>query len=233
MILELGEKELEALSESFFALSSVRRLRILYFVTEPRSRQDIADELGISRQAVTQHLNKLIEQGFVEEIEGWRESGPVAEFRVIPNRLFALGMTLVDLGNLEAEGGEDRLASEPTQPLEAGAQAEPVSKTARQDPHLLILDGPEAGERFQLRGERSRWTIGRGDDRDLELGHDPYVSSQHCEIRLTPRGYAVVDAYSANGTQVNFGRLPKGERAPLEAGDVVRVGRTNLVFQKT
>ncbi len=223
---------MEKLSDSFFALSSERRLQTLYFLTEPKSRQEIADELGISRQAVTQHLDKLIKHGFVEEIEGWRDSGPVAEFRVIPNRLFALGMALVDLGNLEATGGEDRIGSMATEPLDDVPDAERPIEVSHPDPHLLILDGPLAGERFQLEGKRSRWTIGRGENRDLKIDHDPYVSSQHCEVRLTPRGYAIVDAYSANGKLVNFTRLPRGERAPLKAGDVVRVGRTGLVFQK-
>ncbi len=230
---EQEEDELENLSEAFFALSSVRRLRTLHLLTQPRSREELSEELGISRQAVSQHLDKLIEHGFVEEMEGWRESGPVAEFRVVPNRLFALGTTLVDLGKLEPVGGRDRVQSpRPTQHMEEGVE-EASELEQGPAPHLLILDGPKTGERFGLEGDRSRWTIGRAEDRDLELDHDPYISGQQCEIQITPKGFAIVDTHSANGTMVNFARLPDGGRTMLEPGDVVRVGRTSLVFQRS
>lgn len=228
----MEEKKLEGLSEAFFALSSERRLRTLHLLTKPRTREELSDELGISRQAVSQHLDKLDEHGFIEEIEGWRETGPVSEFRVVPNRLFALGTTLVDLGKLEPEGGKDRIQGpKPTQHIDKTLE-EGDSCTGEPSPHLLILTGAKEGERFPLKGDRSRWTIGRAEDRDLELDHDPYISGQQCEIQITPRGFAIVDSYSANGTLVNFAQLPEGGRTKLEPGDVIQIGRTSLVFQK-
>lgn len=228
----MEETKIESLSEALFALSSERRLRTLQLLTKPRTREELSDELGISRQAVSQHLNKLDEHGFIEEIEGWRETGPVSEFRVIPNRLFALGTTLVNLGKLEPEGGKDRIQGpKPTQQIENTFDEEQAIQNGPA-PHLLILTGAKEGERFPLEGERSRWTIGRAEDRDLELDHDPYISGQQCEIQITPQGFAIVDSYSANGTLVNFARLPEGGRTKLEPGDVIQVGRTNLVFQK-
>lgn len=229
---EVAEDELEALGEAFFALSNATRLRLLYMLTEPGYQEEIAKSLGISRQSVSKHLRKLEDHGFVEEIEGWRSTGPVKEFQVDPKRLFALGMTLVDLGKLEPEGDLEGHEQDPTQMLtnkELPTQSPPED---RRGAHLLMLDGPRAGERFKLDGEGPRWTIGRSEDRDLQLDHDPYISSHQCEIQLDPSGHAVVDTYSANGTYVNYGRLPEGGRAALAPGDVVRVGRTNIVYQR-
>lgn len=224
------EEELEELGEAFFALSSPRRLKILHLLTKPRYREELAEELDISRQGVSQHLDKLTGHGFIDELEGWRESGPVQEFRVAPQRLYALGQTLADLGTLEPEDRPEAIERpEPTQPLEADIDPpEPEGDAA----HLLILDGPREGERFALEGEGPRWTLGRAEERDLTLDHDPYISSHQCEIQVAPDGYAVVDTYSSNGTIVNFARLPEGGRTGLEPGDVVRVGRTDLVFQQ-
>jgi DNA-binding transcriptional ArsR family regulator len=229
---EMTDEQVEELGEAFFALSNAQRLRLLQMLTEPRYREEIADGLGMTRQSATKHIDKLAEHGFVEELEGWRETGPVQEFRVDPKRLFALGTTLLELGKLEPEGGPETTTTDPTQvfPEDEVPSLEEVDPDA--SAHLLLLDGPDAGDRFPITGEGPRWTIGRAEDRDLILDHDPYVSNHQCELQVDPTGHAVVDTYSSNGTFVNFGRLPEGGRTSLSAGDVLRVGRTHLVYQR-
>lgn len=230
---KMDEDGLDELSEAFFALSNPCRLRLLHLLTEPRYREEVADALDMSRQSASKHINKLQENGFLEELQGWRETGPVEEFRVDPKRLFALGMTLVDLGKLEPEGGPEEAGADPTQMLAEDLPTRDGVDRSDTSAHLLILNGPRAGERFAIEGEGPRWTIGRAEDRDLCLDHDPYISASQCEIQLDPGGYAVVDTRSANGTLVNFAQLPDGGRTALDPGDVVRVGRTNLVFQQS
>lgn len=225
------EEEIKELAEAFFALSNERRLQLLFLLTNPRYREEIAEELGVSRQAATKHIEKLLEHGFVIELQGWRKTGPVEEYRVNPKRLFSLGMTLADLGKLEPHGGPERAGAEPTQVVDDANQGSKQSTTS-QHAHLLILNGPDAGERFVLEGEGPRWTIGREEDRDLVLDHDPYISGSQCEIQLAPEGHAIVDVYSSNGTFVNFGRLPHGGRTTLDAGDVIGIGRSFLVYQR-
>lgn len=230
----MDEEELEELGEAFFALSNTRRLRLLHLLTEPRYREEIADALGMSRQSASKHIKKLQEHGFVEELQGWRETGPVQEFRVDPKRLYALGMTLVDLGKLEPEGGPERSDVDPTQVVpDEEIPTDGLPDRSEGSAWLLILDGPQAGERLELEGEGPRWTIGRADDREFQLGHDPYISSKQCEVQIAPSGHAIVDTYSSNGTFVNFGRLPEGGRTSLDPGDVIRIGRTDLVYQRS
>lgn len=230
---EAEEAELEALAEAFFALSNPRRLRLLRLLTEPRYREEIADALDMSRQSATKHVKKLDEHGFLETLRGWRQTGPVEEFRVDPKRLFALGMTLVDLGKLEPEGGPDDVDIDPTQVLPRDDLPDPdAPPPGETSANLLILDGPRAGERFIIEGEGPRWTVGRADDRDLCLAHDPYISARQCEVQLDPGGHAIVDTHSSNGTMLNFAKIPEGGRASLSPGDVIRIGRTNLVYQK-
>lgn len=231
---DVDQEALEELSQTLFALANARRLTLLHLLTEPRYREELAEAVGISRQGVSQHLENLAEHGFVEELEGWRESGPVEEFRVVPQRLYAIGRTLADLGTLEAEGGPvvDE-GPDPTQPLEDAETEGQAPSPDGHGAHLLVLDGPREGDRFDLASKASRWTVGRAEERDLTLDHDPYVSSHQCEIQRDEDGYVVVDTYSSNGTIVNFARLPEGGRTRLEPGDVLRLGRTDLVFQQS
>jgi len=208
------------LAASFFALSNDRRLCILHLVDEPHTRSELTDELDISRQAVTKHVDTLLEHGFVREVPSWTDAGPVDRFQVDPKHPYALGKTLVDLGKLEPE--ESPLGATEGTP-DAKAPSDPKA-------HLLILDGPDAGERFDL-DEGDTWTIGRGDDRDLQLDHDPYIFNHQREIQTTPNGHAVVDVYSSSGTVDNFAQLPEGGRSELGPGDVIGIGRTSLVYQ--
>lgn len=228
------EDDLDELAEELFALANARRLQILHHVDEPETRTELADRMDISRQAISKHIDTLLEHRFVRELPGWRESGPVDEFQVNPKRLYAIGKQIADLGELEPKGGPELTENEPTEIRASGASVDaeslPGSETATA--HLLLLDGPDAGDRFVLDGEDGRWTIGRDEDRALILDHDPYISGQQCEIQQTKDGHALVDVYSSNGTSVNFGKLPEGGRTTLEEGDVIRIGRTSLVYQE-
>lgn len=226
------EDRIEDLCADVSALSNDNRLRLLHILTRPRYREEIADALGMSRQSASKHIEKLEERGFVRELQGWRDTGPVAEYQVVPQRLFALGMRIADLGKLEPEGGPDKEREERTMMLATEDQPEACEEDGqRPSAHLLIVSGPEAGTRFALDGEGPRWTIGRDPDRDLELDHDPFVSSRHAEVQIDPEGHALVDVFSSNGTRINFGRIPEGGRAVLQPGDVISVGRTSLVYQ--
>ncbi|MDX1611029.1 MAG: FHA domain-containing protein [Candidatus Thermoplasmatota archaeon] len=226
-----SEEARRDLCNDLAALSNENRLKLLHLLTRPRYREEIATALGMSRQSASKHIEKLEERGFVQELQGWRESGPVAEYLVNPKRLFALGMRVADLGKLEPEGGRSQQKTEHTMMLDEPATPSPSEEASTQAAHLLVVTGPDAGRRFALEGERPRWTIGRDEDRSLQIDHDPFISGRHAEVQLDPKGHALVDVFSANGTFVNFTKLPRGSRVVLEFGDVIGIGRTSLVYQ--
>lgn len=227
-----GEELLEPLAEDLDALSNIQRLRLLHLLTRPRYAEEIADALGMSRQSALKHIEKLQERGFVRPLHGRRSTGPVIEFLVVPQRLFATGVAIGSLGNLEPEGGPSIKSDDRTVVLDARGQPgdAPVAQGAR-EAHLLLINGPAAGTRFPLKGDLNRWTVGRDDDRNLRLAHDPFISGRHAEIQHEAGGHVLVDVFSANGTFLNFGRIPRGGRVPLKVGDVVGLGHTFVVYQ--
>ncbi len=91
------------------------------------------------------------------------------------------------------------------------------------DPQLLLLDDPE-GQVFDVPEGRTR--IGRAAENEVRL-RDKTVSRFHCNVIRTGREVRVEDADSHNSTRVNG--LNPG-KAPLQEGDIVRVGRLRLRF---
>jgi transcriptional regulator with PAS, ATPase and Fis domain len=89
---------------------------------------------------------------------------------------------------------------------------------------LKILAGNEEGKRFSA--VRERTLIGTDSNADLRLS-DPTVSRTHCELVLSDGRVVIRDLNSRNGTFVN-GTSILG--AHLTTGSVIRVGRTELVF---
>lgn len=226
---EKTPEPVESLAEDLAALSNEQRLRMLHLLTRPRYAEELASDLDMSRQSVLKHIEKLEERGFVRSMAGRRATGPVTEFVVVPQRLFAVGVQLGDLGKLEPEGGPQKRVVERTQ-MSPGEEPSPETGASAPGGHLLILSGPNTGTRFPLAG-MARWTIGREDDRDLRITHDPFVSGNHAEVQVTPAGFVLVDVFSSNGTFVNFKRLPRGGRVPIRNADVLGIGRTLLVYQ--
>jgi len=94
-------------------------------------------------------------------------------------------------------------------------------------PLLHVTRGPNFGRFYEVKLE-SATSIGRAKGNDVVLD-DRAISSQHCRVRRGDDGiYEIVDLRSTNGTYVNERRV---SRAPLSAGDVIKVGETNLQFR--
>ncbi len=94
---------------------------------------------------------------------------------------------------------------------------------------LVYRDG--AGDlRFgPLDGDTSV-TIGRGEHNDFELAWDAEVSRTHAQLVLVGGEWTLVDdGLSRNGSFLNGERILGRRR--LADGDVVRLGRTSIVFR--
>jgi pSer/pThr/pTyr-binding forkhead associated (FHA) protein len=73
-----------------------------------------------------------------------------------------------------------------------------------------------------------KFVIGRDEDCDIALVQDSLASRRHAMIEFSQGEYAIKDLGSTNGTFVNGRPLAKGEKRPLEAGDVIVIGKTEI-----
>jgi hypothetical protein len=91
--------------------------------------------------------------------------------------------------------------------------------------HSAVLD---EGEEFEL--EESPLTIGRAGQNDVSIDGDEFASARHSRVEARRDGVWVHDLGSTNGTHVNGVRIDRPRK--LVAGDVVRVGETELRFEQ-
>lgn len=99
------------------------------------------------------------------------------------------------------------------------------------------LEAERAGDPFLLVDGRvvalagARLSVGRTETNDVALPGDGEVSRLHAELERIAGEWTVVDdGLSRNGTFVNGTRI--SGRTRLRDGDVVRVGRSELVFRR-
>jgi sigma-B regulation protein RsbU (phosphoserine phosphatase) len=92
---------------------------------------------------------------------------------------------------------------------------------------LLANNGPQAGRRYELRGDK--WIIGRHPDCDIviEVGA---VSRNHCQIIREGTTYRLEDLGSRNGTFLNDETDQLEGRRALSPGDIIRVCEVNFTF---
>lgn len=91
---------------------------------------------------------------------------------------------------------------------------------------LEFILGPLAGQTVRLTEEMT--TLGSVAGNTIVLA-DPAVSRKHVAIRKAAGEYEVADLGSTNGIYVNGHKIPKKN---LAAGDIVRVGNTEMVFRR-
>lgn len=108
----------------------------------------------------------------------------------------------------------------PTPPAQPRPRPAPPQPRYR---HLVVIDGP--GDRVPLREGRN--VIGRGSTADIRIT-DNGISREHAEIDTHGVLATVTDLQSTNGTMLNGKRVT---RAGLRHGDVIRVGRSVLVYR--
>jgi pSer/pThr/pTyr-binding forkhead associated (FHA) protein len=90
---------------------------------------------------------------------------------------------------------------------------------------IEFILGPMVGQVVRLDGEVT--TIGSVGGNTVVLA-DPAVSKKHVGIRRAQSGYELADLGSTNGVYVNGQRTAK---KILAAGDIVRVGTSEMVFK--
>jgi pSer/pThr/pTyr-binding forkhead associated (FHA) protein len=91
---------------------------------------------------------------------------------------------------------------------------------------FVVVAGPDQGRAFEV-PEADALLLGRSKATQTRLT-DPHVSRVHCEVEVKGGRVSVHDFDSAGGTFVNGRRV---EREDLRAGDVVRIGETELRFE--
>jgi pSer/pThr/pTyr-binding forkhead associated (FHA) protein len=93
---------------------------------------------------------------------------------------------------------------------------------------FLVVTSPELqpGDTIEV---TTSTIVGRDGGSGIRLDRDEFVSARHARIEARPGGIWIDDLGSTNGTFVNGSRV-KGARA-LRAGDVVRIGETELRLQ--
>jgi pSer/pThr/pTyr-binding forkhead associated (FHA) protein len=93
---------------------------------------------------------------------------------------------------------------------------------------LEYRDGDDTLRIVPLGPERDRLSIGRLAASEVALAWDSEVSRAHALMERVGGAWTVEDRGSSNGTLVNAVRINRPH--VLHDGDVVRVGRTQLVF---
>ena len=90
---------------------------------------------------------------------------------------------------------------------------------------LVPLNGQNAYQTLKLRSTITK--IGTQPPSDIVI-NDGFMSTEHCQISCSPRGYELIDGGSTNGCYVNDKKVSRHE---LLDNDVVTLGKTNLKFK--
>ena len=94
---------------------------------------------------------------------------------------------------------------------------------------IVVVKSPALSEGDEWDLDASPLTFGRSSQNDVELKRDEYASSSHARLEPRRDGVWVEDIGSTNGTYLNGIRLTRPKR--LTAGDIVRIGETELRYE--
>jgi FHA domain len=125
------------------------------------------------------------------------------------------------------------LRSAPQESMVLAPQREQERKKrsrAKEAGRLVVVSSPalESGDRRTI--DSAPLTIGREPGNDLALPRDEFSSGRHARVEPRPDGVWIEDIGSTNGTFVNGVRLTV--RRKLVPGDLIRIGETDLRFER-
>lgn len=226
------------LAESLAALSYPARLELLDVLKVPHALPDIRiaphrraagenPQRVVSKQAVHQHLEKLMDAGLVETESIVASGHRVNKYTVNVQQFWYVSESL---RRISTRFGGRGAVGDKTGTIVAGAQP-----ADHRGPRLVLVHGVYEGRTYPLAGggpgTKDGWTIGRARSADVALDYDPFVSLQHARITRAQDGYRVEDR-SKNGTFVNWTQVERGEPHPLRPGDVLGIGHSLLCFAR-
>lgn len=157
----------------------------------------------------------------------------VAEVLLVLKIVFLVLLYLFVVRVIRSAGRERETPSQDSMILTPAAVAAAGlgrEKRTRRSVRLVVRRSPslEDGAEFPLNS--APVTVGRGGQNDLVLTGDEFASARHARIEVRGDGAWVQDLESTNGTYVNGARVAGAQR--LEAGDVLRVGETDLLVEE-
>jgi len=87
-------------------------------------------------------------------------------------------------------------------------------------------DGRQKAHKLMKSGNT---TVGRSQSNDVVLTADKYISRSHCKIVIEDNIPYIMDlGQSRDGTKLNGNKITK---APLKPGDLIGMGKSNIIFQ--
>lgn len=109
-------------------------------------------------------------------------------------------------------------------PPEIKEKVDPIPRTIRRKPYLLVLEGPRKGQEFQISSEP--FIIGRDRTCALQI-EEPLISRRHASIYFKDGSFRLKDLGSTNGTFLNGAKIMD---ARLKDNDKIQMGNVVLQF---
>ena len=158
----------------------------------------------------------------------------VAEVLLALKIAFLVLLYLFVLRVIRLAGREPKTPSQDSMiltPAAAAAAGFRRGASARKSVRLVVQRSPSLEEGGEFPLNSAPVTVGRGGQNDLVLTGDEFASARHARIEMRGDGAWVQDLESTNGTFVNGARVAGAQR--LDAGDVLRVGETDLRVEES
>lgn len=233
-------QEQHALVSKLKAISDENRFSLLASLKDPKTVNEIElkansdteeyrEDRRLTRQGVQYHLDILRKAGLVAATHENRDGRRMNVHQLDPCGVY----TFID--DLERQLGK------------LAAQAPPVDRATvkladvghvewPEEPRVVVVRGLTAGDGFSLAGAPPRsdrgWIVGRSPKAEIPLPYDPYVDSEQSEILPEGNQFRLLDLRSSeNRILVNDEAIGRGEEKELDRGDVIRVGRSELLYQ--
>lgn len=216
------EDRLERMVEGFFARAFKSRLQPAEIGHRLLREQESGKSVSVGAVYVPNHYQVNLSPKEHAQLEGLTEQLS-QEFRQLLQENAAENKWKLP-GPLEVSFGADPDVKEGRFQIVASHRAAPEVIEAKPGAQLRVVEGRET---WKLTSEEI--TIGRLPECHVALA-DPEVSRRHAQLQKRQDGWWVLDLHSTNDTYVN-GQIVKERR--LEAGDVVTVGSTQLVFEES
>lgn len=194
--------------DPFDLIGSPTRRRLLALLHTPCTATAMAKSLGVTRQAVHEHLRAMVDGGLVVQRPGSRP------------RAFVYEKSSEGLARL---GESLRKVAAPALPRPTRPFARPGGT-----PGLVVAE--QHGTRWIALPDRSSVVLGRQGQLPLAVPSDPFLSERHARFEAGQGMWTVCDLGSTNGTFLNGTRVEAGAPLPLSDQDVVRAGMTFAVF---